>query len=237
MDLVKEITKAMTESIINGYTYKIEDYDKNIEDLDKYIERNGNGIEWNGDLDTIDPKDLNSDTINIIAVKTFIGLLYTQRTRLKEREERKHKDHEWECDLCQKQYGCIKELKEHEKKEHEWKCDECKNQYVCINELDKHLKKEHGVKKHGCKECGKRFENLEEAIVHMKNCFICDFCDYGCTESRKDFEFHMKRRHDRNCYTCDLCDDSSSRSRKDFENHIRWSHNKNCYICEQCSNW
>merc|ERR1712112_414155 len=174
-------------------------------------------------------KDLNSDTINIIAVKNFIGLLYTQRTRLKEREERKHeqRDHEWECDLCQKQYGCIKELKEHEKKEHEWKCDECKNQYVCINELDKHLKKEHGVKKHGCKECRKRFESLEEAIVHMKNCFICDFCDYGSTESRKDFEFHMKRRHNKNCYTCEQCS-NWYRSREDLDGHKRRRHSKEC---------
>ena len=39
-------------------------------------------------------------------------------------------DHEWKCDLCQKQYGCIKELKEHEKEYHEWKCDQCKNRYI-----------------------------------------------------------------------------------------------------------
>ena len=88
MDLVKEITEAMTESIINGYTYKIEDFDKNIEDLEKYIERNGNGIEWNGDLKTIDLEDLNVEALKIIAVKNFIGLLNTLRTELKEEEER-----------------------------------------------------------------------------------------------------------------------------------------------------
>ena len=109
MDSVQEIIKAITEYRINRNTYKIEDYDKNIEDLDN-----------------IDPKDFNSDTI--IVVKTVRELINTER-RLKEEEERKHeqKDHEWKCNLCQKQYGCIKELKEHEKKEHEWKCDECKN--------------------------------------------------------------------------------------------------------------
>ena len=33
-------------------------------------------------------------------------------------KEHEQKDHEWKCDLCQKQYGCIKELKEHEKEYH-----------------------------------------------------------------------------------------------------------------------
>merc|ERR1712114_168999 len=57
----------------------------------------------------------------------------------------------------------------------------------------------------------------------MKNCFICDFCDYGSTESRKDFEFHMKRRHNKNCYTCKQCNIWCS-SREDLEEHKRQKH-------------
>ena len=34
---------------------------------------------------------------------------------IKELKEQEQQDHEWKCDLCNKQYRCIKELKEHEK--------------------------------------------------------------------------------------------------------------------------
>ena len=68
-------------------------------------------------------------------------------------KEHEQKDHEWKCDLCEKQYACIKELKEHEKEYHEWKCDQCKKQYVHIKELDEHLEKEHVIRRFKCSEC------------------------------------------------------------------------------------
>ena len=91
---------------------------------------------------------------------------------LQELKEHEQKDHEWKCDLCEKQYTSIKELKEHEKEYHEQKCDRCEKQYVYIKELDEHLKKEHGIRRYKCSECGKGFENLEELTVHVKNCYV-----------------------------------------------------------------
>ena len=100
-------------------------------------------------------------------------------------KEHEQKDHEWKCDLCEKQYTSIKELKEHEKEYHEQKCDRCEKQYVYIKELDEHLKKEHGIRRYKCTDCGKEFENLEELIEHEKNCYTCNLCDYGRTMNRR----------------------------------------------------
>ena len=41
----------------------------------------------------------------------------------KELKEHKQKDHEWKCDLCEKQYTSIEELEEHEYDYHEHKCN------------------------------------------------------------------------------------------------------------------
>ena len=97
---------------------------------------------------------------------------------LQELKEHEQKDHEWKCDLCKKQYGCIKELKEHEKEYHEWKCDRCKRQYVSIGELQEHLKKEHGIRNF-CLESGKGFDTKEELFEHcyIEHCYICEQCD------------------------------------------------------------
>merc|ERR1711867_236782 len=94
----------------------------------------------------------------------------------------------------------------------------------------------------------------------------CDLCfkqygQYGCIESRKEFEDHIKWRHDRNCYICEQCNNWYE-SREELEDHRRIKHIKNgtrniclecgeefesmeelfeheneyCYICEQCDN-
>ena len=45
---------------------------------------------------------------------------------------------------CKKYYDeSIKELKEHEQQDHEWKCDLCEKQYKYIDELKTHEKEYH----------------------------------------------------------------------------------------------
>ena len=153
---------------------------------------------------------------------------------LQELKEHEQKDHEWKCDLCEKQYTSIKELKEHEKEYHEQKCDRCEKQYVYIKELDEHLKKEHGIRRYKCTECGKEFENLEELIEHEKNCYTCNLCDYGRTMNRRDFEDHIDWKHDKDCYTCGQCRNWYE-NREDLEDHRRRRHTK--YNCDQCDKW
>ena len=57
--------------------------------------------------------------------KAEIERMQTDSNFLQELKEHEQKDHEWRCDLCEKQYTSIKELKEHEKEYHEQKCDRC----------------------------------------------------------------------------------------------------------------
>ena len=153
---------------------------------------------------------------------------------LQELKEHEQKDHEWKCDLCEKQYTSIKELKEHEKEYHEQKCDRCEKQYVYIKELDEHLKKEHGIRRYKCTECGKEFENLEELREHEKNCYTCDLCDYGIGMNRRDFEDHIEWKHYKDCYTCGQCNNWYE-NREDLESHIRRTHT--IYNCDQCEKW
>ena len=151
-----------------------------------------------------------------------------------ELKEHIQKDHEWKCDLCEKQYTNREELKEHEDDYHEQKCNKCEKRYVHIKELGEHYKKEHGITRHKCTDCGKESENLEEMSEHLKNYYTCDLCDYGVCMNRRDFENHIDRRHNRDCYTCEQCSNWYD-YREDLEDHRRRRHTK--YNCDQCDKW
>merc|ERR1712240_482198 len=144
------------------------------------------------------------------------------------------KDHDWECDICEKQYTSIEELKEHEDDYHEQKCDRCKKQYVHIKELGEHLMKVHGIRIYRCTECGKEFESLEELGEHVKNCYTCDLCNYGVGMNRRDFEDHIEWKHFKDCYTCGQYNNSYE-NREDVEDHRRRRYTK--YNCDQCDKW